>query len=350
MKKFQCLVLCIILLVSSLSGTNAQAAGKKSTGTFVVSDTSADIRSNGFYYFARAFYIDQNGIKKDVTDDVTWSTQNPDVATVYKGDIYGIGKGETTVTAVYKGIKKTISVKVLSNIDIEKEMAVFVTPSNNSILARAIPTTDTYIQKAASCKDVRWVPQKSLVGWNNGFVYKPGITYSGIPYSQTPNQCYANTFTSKLGLSDFYSTVSSSGNSMPRYGMDCSAYLSYCWGISRNTTAGFCAGIKNGTFGKRGSYTVGALSTQTLLNSYTSLQRGDGLVCNTGYQSKSSHALLVSSVDYNSKIVYVYEQTVESVASKLDASNGVIKKPATRVSGYPFTQLAGLCYMPFYKK
>ena len=88
MKKFQCLVLCIILLASSLSGANAHAAGKKSAERFMVSDTSADIRSNGFYYFARAFYIDQNGIKKDVTDDVTWSTQNPDIATVYKGDIY----------------------------------------------------------------------------------------------------------------------------------------------------------------------------------------------------------------------------------------------------------------------
>ena len=348
MKKFQCLVLCIILLVSSLSGTNAQAAGKKSAGTFVVSDTSADIRSNGFYHFARAFYIDQNGIKKDVTDDVTWSTQNPDIATVYKGDINGIGKGETTIMAVYKGITKTIDIKVHSNINIEKEMEFFVTSLNTTVVARAISPSEVYIQKAASCKDVRWVPQKNLIGWGTptsaSFIYKAGITYGGIPYSKTPNQCYANTFASKLGLVDFYSTVYDSGNAMPRYGMDCSAYLSYCWGISRNTTLGLCAGIKNGTYGKRGSYTVGALTPQVLQNAYLNLQRGDGLVCNKGYQSSKEHALLVSSIDFNNKIVYVYEQTVEYV------TNGVLKTPATRVSGYPFSQLASLYYMPFYKK
>lgn len=345
MKKFQCLVLCIIFLFSMVSETQVQAADSKQAERFMVSDTTVDIRSNGFYHFAKAFYIDKNGVKSDVTDAVIWNTQNPDVAIVYKGDIYGIGKGETTVTAVYKGITKTIDIKVHSNIDIEKEMEFFVTSLNNTVVTRAISPSEVYIQKAASCKDVRWVPQKNLIGWKNGFVYKPGITYGGIPYSQTPNQCYASTFTSKLGLTDFYSTVYDSGNAMPRYGMDCSAYLSYCWGISRNTTSGFCAGIKNGTYGKRGSYTVGALTPQVLQNAYLNLQRGDGLVCNKGYQSGKEHALLVSSIDFNNKIIYVYEQTVEGVDS-----NGGLKTPATRVSGYPFSQLASLYYMPFYKK
>lgn len=56
-------------------------------------------------------------------------------------------------------------------------------------------------------------------------------------------------------MSDFYSPgivpVAGVNYNSPRYGNDCSAFVTYCWGIPRQNTATFITKMNNKTYKKR---------------------------------------------------------------------------------------------------
>lgn len=90
-------------------------------------------------------------------------------------------------------------------------------------------------------------PTKDLVGWKGQYIFKKNTRYSGIPYSQTEYQKDDAGFKDALSKSDFYDSYTRFGNTMPKYGSDCSGFVSFAWGVPRETTASFVQKIKNGT-------------------------------------------------------------------------------------------------------
>lgn len=53
---------------------------------------------------ARAFLRPSSGSQRDVTNSASWSSSNPDVATVDRGEIRAISSGTTIITANFEGL------------------------------------------------------------------------------------------------------------------------------------------------------------------------------------------------------------------------------------------------------
>ena len=100
-------------------------------------------------------------------------------------------------------------------------------------------------QKAMDMVYVNWTPTSNLRKWHKASstpVYFPANTPQwGIPYTQG-TQCDEDTFINHLNYSsDFYivqyfDSISRYG---PRYGSDCSGFVSFAWGVPRDNTYGF---------------------------------------------------------------------------------------------------------------
>lgn len=142
----------------------------------------------------------------------------------------------------------------------------------------------------------RWKPEENLTGWNSEKTFYEDTWYTGIPYSQTVNQCDDEEFEDALDYSDFYSYYVRNGTVMPKYGCDCSGFVSICWGLShmgnRLDAAGYYSGYSE------------------LPNGYEDLQKGDAVVT-------SDHIMLVTQnheeppdgAIYDESYVAIYEQT-----------------------------------------
>ncbi len=87
---------------------------------------------------------------------------------------------------------------------------------------------------------------------------------------------------------------------MPKYGNDCSGFLSFAWDTTRYTTNDFITGIKNGKFKKVGNYDAYNPLRSDLLSSYDSLQAGDAVVTN-------GHTFMIARNDSRNKKVYAIE-------------------------------------------
>lgn len=112
---------------------------------------------------------------------------------------------------------------------------------------------------------------------------------------------------------------------MPKYGNDCSAFVSYSMGLTRKNTTQFIAGISSGLYPKVGSYNVTSPSYNDLVNSYQYLQPGDAVV-------NAGHTFLI---DYNGgSAIYAYEQT----------------PPYAVYTYHTYADMANQKYLPFSKK
>lgn len=152
------------------------------------------------------------------------------------------------------------------------------------------------VQRAEDQACVSWTPQADVMGWNNQFTFKKGTTYNGIPYGQP---VYAAYVPYKANLSEFvqavdnpeskfYTERSTYNKTAPYYSSDCSCFVSYSWGLVRNTTR---------TLAKEGYIQQGGVY---------SLQVGDILLY------EGSHVKMVEDVVYtDGKVtsITVIEQT-----------------------------------------
>ncbi|AZT89964.1 hypothetical protein ELD05_04465 [Caldicellulosiruptor changbaiensis] len=86
------------------------------------------------------------------------------------------------------------------------------------------------VNKAKKMVEISWTPKKDLVGWRGNFIFAKGKTYKGIPYSQTEYQKDDTGFLESLNKNDFYDYYTRFGIRMPKYGRDCSAFVSFAWG------------------------------------------------------------------------------------------------------------------------
>lgn len=174
----------------------------------------------------------------------------------------------------------TILLEIFAVFNVSKATTVHAaTTSQNNIVARA-----DYLY------DKTWVCQSNVSGWNYNYTFYAGNTYH-LPYGQPINSGYyigygvsVDTFMNAANTygSSFYNSRSTYGStSSVYYATDCSAFVSWCWGVDRKTT-----------------YSIPQISTYigmaTASNAYQ-LQLGDCLNSND-----VGHVVLVTGLTYDS--------------------------------------------------
>ena len=124
---------------------------------------------------------------------------------------------------------------------------------------------------------------------------------------------------------------------MPKYGSDCSGFVSFAWGLKRKTTYDFVTGINAGTYLKVGNYNPSNLNNKELEKAYQKLKKGDAVVfrrINKQTNKVEGHTFLIAENDTKNSKVYAYEQTPYKAAYK----------------SHSYSSMAGMLDMPFSKK
>ena len=202
---------------------------------------------------------------------VTWTSSNSKVATVDKnGKVKAISKGTATIIVKTKDKGKTAKCTVTVN-DISK-------------------ARQKILDNARKMVYFEWSPKYQFSAWRAQKTFKPGTKYKGIPYTQNVQVKNTSEFISKINSRKDL-TVVIGGITMPRYGNDCSGFISAVWQIPRQTTPNL----------KNGNYT-------TKLNNFNELQPGDAIVTITPWEKRHVR-LFVRWADSSKTKMVVYEQT-----------------------------------------
>lgn len=168
---------------------------------------------------------------------------------------------------------------------------------------------ENIVKRAYQQVRIEWTPLKTVKGYINSKgelsgTFDAGTEYQGIPYGQlvdagkyVPDSASFDTFLNAVKDSEsvFYTSrgrYDGNSNESPYYGNDCSAFVSYAYGLPRRTTSWF--GDSD-------------LFTKVTDNSIQNAQIGD---C---FNKKGSHIELITDIIRNSdgsvKTVEVCEQT-----------------------------------------
>ena len=153
--------------------------------------------------------------------------------------------------------------------------------------------------------DITWTALKTIDGWHSSsssYTFTKGNTYR-IPYAQPINSGkyigYGATVETFLAAakdvnSVFYTSTSSYNNTHSAYyGMDCSAFVSSCWGAKRTTTY-YIPTISD---------SLGSVSESTI----------DSIALGDAFNSKSvGHVVLVTDIEYDAGKVSKVEITEET--------------------------------------
>lgn len=269
-----------------------------------------------------------DGTSLNVTKDADWQAEDQNIAVAYEGRILAEGVGNTVVTVSYNGVKEKIKVNVRElNKRLLKPHVVSATNISISPLSLTSSERQAIVDKGYSMVSLFWTPTKNLAGWRGNYTFYANTEYRGIPYSQTYYQKDNIGFSNALSYSDFYDAYSINSITMPKYGNDCSGFVSFAMGLSRKTTYDFIAGIKSGTYPKVGSYDANSPSYSNLYNSYIYLQPGDAVVNN-------GHTFLIDYNDTYYHSIQAYEQTPYHA----------------EYTSWTYDQMASGLYMPFSKK
>lgn len=148
---------------------------------------------------------------------------------------------------------------------------------------------NTMITRGNTMNSYTWTPTQNVRGWRNNKTFYAGTTYTGLPYSQTEYHCsissvpwsYGSYFNNMLTstTSGFYDDYTRFDIIMPKYGSDCSGYVSACWNISRHTTTSLVYS-DHPLVGKSG---------ETALKKYARMSPGDIFV-------NSGHTFMLESI------------------------------------------------------
>ena len=200
------------------------------------------------------------------------------------------------------------------------------------VTSHAATTTNqqNIVNRANYLYNTTWVCKKTVTGWRGNYTFYAGNTYR-LPYGQPVSagayigygvSVDAFRTAAANASSVFYSSKSNyAGKTSTYYATDCSAFVSWCWGTSRNTT-----------------YSIPNISTcigTPTTSNVQKLKLGDCL-------NSSSHVVLVTGLSYtNGQIsqIEITEQTPPqlkrsyytpaSLASKYSASYKIYRYNGT---------------------
>lgn len=142
------------------------------------------------------------------------------------------------------------------------------------------------VKRAYQMTDIQWTPQADVLGWNGDLTYRAGVTYTGLPYGQPVYAAYVPWVTDLDGFaaavndpnSSMYTSYSTYNCRAPYYSCDCSAFVSWAWGLG----------------GRQTTRTIANYATEISTTSYENAQVGDCL-CLAG-----THVVLITALTYDS--------------------------------------------------
>ena len=180
------------------------------------------------------------------------------------------------------------------------------------------------VARANYLYNTTWVCKKTVTGWRGQYYFYAGNTYR-IPYGQPVHSGrYVGYYVSvddflastKNANSVFYTSRSScSGLKSVYYATDCSAFVSWCWGIPRQTTA---------TIPKYSTY-KGMANTSNVYK----LELGDCLNSNS-----VGHVVLVTGLTYNKNGVLTQIEITEQTPPQLKRSYYTPQQLANKYGAY----------------
>ena len=157
------------------------------------------------------------------------------------------------------------------------------------------------VKRARQMTQIQWIPQKDIVGWDWGVIYRAGVTYAGLPYGQPLDGDYVPW---EISLQGFLNAVNdpdslmytdyATGKRAPYYSIDCSAFVSWAWGLGHRVTTHNMA-----------NYAIAISSS-----SYANAQVGDCL------NKASSHVVLITDIAYDASGNIVAIEISESTVNK----------------------------------
>ena len=193
---------------------------------------------------------------------------------------------------------------------------IIVMPTSTSA---ATQNQQNIVDRANYLWNCTWVCQKTVKGWNNAYTFVKGETYR-LPYGQPiysgkyiGYNVSIDTFleSTKSASSVFYRSRSSYQKSSTYYATDCSAFVAWCWGTSRQTT-----------------YSIPSISkcigNVTTSNATNKLQLGDCL-------NSSPHVVLVTNLKYDSNGAITEIEITEQTPPQLKKT---IHTPASLAAKY----------------
>ncbi|WP_068499092.1 Ig-like domain-containing protein [Paenibacillus kribbensis] len=114
--------------------------------------------------------VSLTGTKTDVTNTAEWTSSNPLVATVEQGKVTPMDAGNSTITASYHGLSKTLKINVLPTVEKLVSSKASLTLETGS--KTSLPTISAYLTtgaKKAVQSDVKWsLSNESAVKIANG--------------------------------------------------------------------------------------------------------------------------------------------------------------------------------------
>ncbi len=196
--RFSCLAALLLVAAMALScrGPSARTTATPNLTAIYLSQNAQGFLLIGLtrQFTARAAFDD--GSSADVTSQVTWTTSNPDAATISKiGTALGLNAGNTQVTASWKDVTSqpaTLEVTGIPMLEVLPYVLPNMTPgkvlSLQSRFMKSDGTWETVFADAWSSSDnrVATVSPRGLVG-----TYGPGttditVTYKGYRSRPTP--------------------------------------------------------------------------------------------------------------------------------------------------------------------
>jgi len=146
---------------------------------------------------------------------------------------------------------------------------------------------ENIVKRARQLTEIKWTPRQDIYKWNYNGVFKTGTTYTGLPYGQPVyTKGYIGWNISLDGFlkavsdknSSFYKSYSWYNKIAPYYSIDCSAFVSYAWGMSTRFT----------------TTTLPNYAQRVYSQKTDSIQVGDAL------NKAGVHTVLISAVDLSS--------------------------------------------------
>ncbi len=285
-----------------------------------ITNENIEIQHNGLSKFIDIIGIYKNGETRNLNKEVRFDTEDQEIAIAVEGRILARGKGKTEISVSIGEVKKVIKVEVIEDVDLKTMMRDIAKKETVSSKSLTTAEREAMITIASGMYNVSWTPTQNLTGYNNYWTYTSSSTYN-IPYSRTVYQKDEAGFEAVVDDNDFYDYYVRDSIVMPKYGNDCSAFVSYAWEVTRETTASFIAAI-GVDYPKVGSYNKTNLTYTDLMNSYPSMLAGDAVV-------HSGHVILIGQNYYTCAFCY------EQVGPEID------------ITVWYYTNLANANYMPF---